>query len=65
MNATTPLPRENSDSLSKVQKKWIALLEDKFQQETEDDKDNKDNKNEKLEHRRIGETYPANNNNLK
>ncbi|CAG8855350.1 10966_t:CDS:1, partial [Gigaspora margarita] len=93
-NATTPLPRENSDSLSEVQKessnnynvsddedteedeegdimsvtgwetlvnRWIALLEDEFQQETED------NENEELElnSSRIGETHPADDNNSK
>ncbi|RIB10361.1 hypothetical protein C2G38_194453 [Gigaspora rosea] len=101
-NATTLLPRENSDSLSEVQKessndcnfynvsddedteedeeegdivsvtgwkalvnRWIALLEDEFQQETEDDEDDEDYEDEELELRRIGETHPADDNNSK
>ncbi|CAG8834375.1 31972_t:CDS:2, partial [Gigaspora margarita] len=76
-NTTTPLPKENSNSLSEVQKeslndcwkalvnRWIALLKDEFQQETEDDKDDENNEDEELKLRRIGETHPADDNNSK
>ncbi|CAG8815350.1 1277_t:CDS:2, partial [Gigaspora rosea] len=67
-NATTPLPRENSDSLSEVQKessKNYNILDDEDLEE--DKKETEDNKNEELElnSSKIGETHPADDNNLK
>ncbi|CAG8853831.1 31432_t:CDS:2, partial [Gigaspora margarita] len=69
-NATTPLPKENLDNDKNTEKdeeeddimsEQIALLKNEFLQETKDDE------NKKLESNssRIGETYPANDNDSK